>query len=32
MSEHVAKPIDWDALLGLLARLESEVYGASTAA
>jgi signal transduction histidine kinase len=32
MTEHVAKPIDWDALLALLARLEGEIYGASSAA
>lgn len=30
MSEHIAKPIDWDALLGLLGRLESEIYGVGT--
>jgi signal transduction histidine kinase len=29
MSEHVSKPIDWDALLALLGRLESEIYGSA---
>jgi two-component system, sensor histidine kinase and response regulator len=27
MNDHLAKPIDWDSLIALLNRMESEVYG-----
>jgi signal transduction histidine kinase len=27
MNDHLAKPIDWDCLIALLNRMESEVYG-----
>ncbi len=27
MNDHLAKPIDWDALIALLNRMETEVYG-----
>jgi signal transduction histidine kinase/CheY-like chemotaxis protein len=27
MNDHLAKPIDWDALIALLNRMDSEIYG-----
>lgn len=32
MNDHLAKPIDWDTLIALLNRMESEVYGAQALA